>query len=256
MFVFRTTALSLLVAALVCGAPVTRAQAPTTAWPQTTAELARDIAFTIRSNPGATSGSPVMSLVSAASHGNLVEIIYRMNDAAAFARSKQDADGLRLHRTYYYCHPSRISYITRGVVIREITASPGGDDQLDYTIDKSSCDALPPRPTRADPASLARLAQSVTDAENDVLKKQNATNSLFQFSGASAHQGIVEERFTVATRSLASARANRTMLTDVARGHLCGRYRDALFQGVAVRGVFASEDGSPAFDFTIDGSNC
>lgn len=256
MFAFRAMALGLLVVALVCGAPVIRAQAPTTVWPQTTAELARDIAFTIRSNPGATRGSTVMSQDSATSHGNLVEIRYRILDAAAFARSKQDADGRRLHRTYYYCHPSRISYITRGVVIHEITASPGGDDQFDYTIDKLSCDALPPKPTRADPASLARLALSVAEAENDALKKVNVREPLFQFIGANARQGLVEERYTVATNSLASMQANRAMLRDVSVGNLCGKHRDALFQGVAVRQMFASEDGSPVFDFTIDGSDC
>jgi hypothetical protein len=256
MVVFRAVALGLLGMALVCGIPAIRAQAPTTGAPQTTAELARAIAFTISSNPGAaTESNSLMSLVSATSHGNIVEVRYIVKDSTMFARLKQKADTLRLGKTSYYCNPSRIKYINLGIAIHEMTVSASGDDQLDITIDKSSCDALP-KPTPADPASLAKLALSVTDAENDALKKENAGNPHFQFSGARAHQGLVEERFTVATNSLASLQTNRTNLKDVTRGFLCGKYRASLLQGVAIHRMFASEDGSPVFDFTVDGSDC
>jgi hypothetical protein len=256
MAILRAAALTLLVVALVCEASVIRAQAPATGEPQTTAELARAIAFTISRNPGAADASnTLMSLVSATSHGNVVEVRFVIKDAAMFARLKQNTNMLRLGKTSYYCNPSRIKYIDRGIVIHEITASPTGDDQFDYTIDKPSCDALP-KPTRADPASLAKLALSVTDAENDALKKENKRVSLFQFSGASAHQGLVEERFTVATNSLLNLQANRIRLKDVTRGYLCGKYRDPLLQGLAIHRMFASEDGSPVFDFTVDASDC
>ena len=242
--------------ALVCNSPIAKAQTPPSGKQQTAAEWARKIAFTISNNPGAaTSSNPIMSLVSAISRDNVVEIKYVMKDAAAFARLKQNADALRLGKTSFYCNASRISYLTQGGVFHDMTMSPSGDDQVELTVDRSSCDTLP-KIARLDPASLAKLALSVANAENDASAKEFPPNGILQFGGASAHEGVVEERFILPIYSATGPQINTTMVTDVSRGILCEKYRNPLLQGITFHRTYVSKDGGLIFDFGVDGAHC
>jgi hypothetical protein len=251
-----TTAIGLVIVALVCGSSIAKAQTPAAGAEQVAAESARKIAFTISHNPGAaTSANPIMSLVSAISRDNVVEIKYVMKDPAAFVRLKQNADQVRLGKTSYYCNASRISYLTQGVVFHDITTSPSGDDQLEISVDRSSCDSLP-KITRLAPSSLAKLALSVADAENNASTKNYPPNSILQFGGASAHEGVVEERFTLPTYLPTGPQINTVNITNVSRGFLCGEYRSPLLQGITFHRMYVSKDGSLIFDFAVDGSNC
>jgi hypothetical protein len=166
-----------------------------------------------------------------------------------------NAQPFRLGKTSYYCNASRISYLAQGVVFHEVTTSPGGDDQVELTVDRSSCDTLP-KITRLDPASLAKLALSVANAENDASAKEYPPNSNLQFGGASAHEGIVEERFIIPAYSPTGPQINTTMVTEVSQGFLCQKYRDPLLQGVTFHRIYVSKDGSLIFDFGLDGGHC
>lgn len=87
-----TIAISSVMLALIIGSPIANARTPTPEMQQTAAESARKIAFTISHNPGAaTSANAIMSLVSAISRDNVVEVKFVMKDAAAFVRLKQNA---------------------------------------------------------------------------------------------------------------------------------------------------------------------
>jgi hypothetical protein len=251
-----TITINSVIMALVCSSPIAEAQTTPAEKQPIAAEWARKIAFTINNNPGAaTSSNPIMSLVSAISRDNVVEIKYVMKDAAAFARLKQNAHSAQLGKTSFYCNASRISYLTQGVVFHEMTMSPSGDDQVELTVDRSSCDILP-KITRLDPASLAKLALTVANAENDASAKEYPPNSILQFGGASAHEGIVEERFIVPTYSPTSPQINTTVVTDVSRGFLCEKYRGPLLQGISFHRTYVSKDGGLIFDFGVDGAHC
>jgi hypothetical protein len=251
-----TIAISSVIMELVCSSPIAKAQTPAPGKQQIAAEWARKIAFTISNNPGgAISANPIMSLVSAISHDNVVEIKYVMKDAAAFATLKQKAESVRLGKTSFYCNASRISYLTLGVVIHEMTMSPSGDDQVELTVDRSSCDTLP-KITQIDPASLAKLALSVASAENDASAKEYPPNGVLQFGGASAHEGIVEERFILPTYAPTGPQVNTTVVTDVSRGILCEKYRVPLLQGITFHQTYLSKDGGLIFNFAVNGSHC
>jgi hypothetical protein len=252
-----TSVLGVAMVALLCSSPLSKAHSPSPPAKQETAvEWARKIAFTISNNPGAaTSSNTILSLVSAISRDNVVEIKYVMKDPAAFAQLKRNADALRLDKTSFYCNASRITYLTLGVVFHDVTVSPMGDDQVEVTVDRSSCDALP-KVARLEPNSLAKLALSVADAENDASAKQFPPNGPIQFGGANAHEGIVEERFILRTYSATGPQINTTAVTDVSRGNLCARYRTVLLQGITFHRTYLSSYGSAIFDFGVDGSHC
>jgi hypothetical protein len=241
---------------LTCSSPIAQAQTSPPGKQQIAAEWARKIAFTISNNPGAaTSSSPIMSLVSATSHDNVVEIKYVVKDAAVFATFKQNAETVRLGKTSFYCNAGRIQYLTLGVVIHEMTMSPRGDDQVDLTVNRASCDTLP-KIAQIDPASLAKLALSVASTENEASAKEFPPTGVLQFGGASAHAGIVEERFILPAYSPTGPQVNTTVVTDVSRGILCEKYRVPLLQGIKFHRTYVSKDGGLIFDFAVDGSHC
>jgi hypothetical protein len=246
----RAIAIGSVIMGLACG-PIASAQTPSPEKQQIAAEWAKKIAFTIANNPGAaTASNSLLQLVSATSRDNVVEIKYVMKDATAFAKIKATAQSFQLGKTSFYCNASRISYLALGVVFHEITTSPGGDDQIELTVDRSSCDKLP-KIAQLDPATLAKLALSIAKAENDGSAKDYPPNGIIQFGGASAHEGIVEERFTVP-----GPPASTTTLADVSRGFLCAKYRDPLLRGITFHHTYLSKDGSPIFDFRVDGTHC
>jgi len=249
-----TITIGLIILTLNFGSPLANAQSPSPDTQQSAAEWAKKIAFTISHNPGAaTPDNPIMSLVYAVSRGNVVEIKYVMKDALAFARLKQGAEKLRLGKTSFYCNADRIAYLTMGVVIREITTSPGGDDQLEINVDRSSCNSLP-AVTRLNSAQLVRLAQDVADAENKASAKNYPLNGVLQFNGASANEGVVEERLTFP--GPLPTRQQMINMTDVTRGFTCEKYGTSLHQGLTIHQTFVSSDGKPIFDFAVDGSHC
>jgi len=240
--------------ALMIGSPIAHAQTPIPETQQAAPESARRIAFTISHNPGAaTAANTILSLVSAISRDNVVEVKYVLKDAAAFARLKQNAEQVRIGKTSYYCNASRISYLTQGVVFHDITMSPSGDDQVEIIVDRSSCDSLP-KISRLAPASLASLAKSVADAENNASEKTYPSNNVLQFDGASAHDGVVEERFTLPTHLPTGSKI--TNVTDVSRGFMCETYRTPLLQGIKIHQTYVSKDGNLIFEFEIDGPHC
>jgi hypothetical protein len=106
----------------------------------TTAELARAIARTIdahtlRSPPG----SP-LEFRSATSAGNVVEMLYVVNDFAVFDRFKSNADGARAAFVDYWCgEESRMVYLRQGVVVHTVYERSDKKDQVKFTFDKSSC---------------------------------------------------------------------------------------------------------------------
>jgi hypothetical protein len=257
MISFRFAARRLIATALICGVVAeAESQTSNTGRPRSTAELAGDIARTITNSASSLNASsgPIL-FVSAASRDNIVEVKYVAKDNNIFARLKASFNQIQLTKASYYCNENRISYLKQGIVIHEVIAASNKSEQLDFTFEKSSCERLAP-PKMADFATLAELALKVAKVENEV-NKTEALNSAFQFNGATAHQGVVDERFIVRVASAkASVQANRGNMEGFARGYLCSKYRDFIFQGVVFHHFFVLADNSPVIDFTIDKSNC
>jgi hypothetical protein len=140
--------------------------------------------------------------------------------------------------------------------MHEVIAMPGDSDQIEFTFDKSSCDALP-NAQLADSKTLAELALTVAKAQNDAAGNEasgKASNPSFHLEGATAHQGIVDERFIVPDQS--ANQANRGKIVAVATGYFCTKFRDVISQGLAFHQFFVLADDSPVIDFTVDRSNC
>jgi hypothetical protein len=249
-----------IAAAALTGAVLGEANGQTTDTqaPATPAQVAKAIAFAINANTAKTPGAALV-FESATSHDNVVEMKYVVSDAAGLARLKASADQTRSVKTSYYCKESRLAYLKLGVVMHEVFVTPGNGDRIDFTFDKSSCDALP-KATLADPKTLAELALTVAKAQNEAGENQalgKASNASFHLDGATAHQGVVDERYIVADPAAkASAQANRGKIVAVATGYFCSKYRDFISQGLAFHHFYVLADNSPVLDFTIDRTNC
>ena len=225
--------------------------------PPTPAETAKAIANSIAAGTQKTPNAP-LSLDSATSHDNVVELRYLANDAG-FARLKANAEQMRLAKLSYYCKDSRLTVLKHGVVIHEVVAAAANAEQIDFTFDKSSCDAQP-KAALADPKTLAEVAQTVAKAANEAAGTEtqgNAANGPFRLSGATAHQGVVDERFTVmASSAQAMTPENRGKITAVITRVFCTKYHDVISQGLAFHNFFLLADQSPLIDFTVDRSDC
>ncbi|HWN49419.1 MAG TPA: hypothetical protein VNO18_06255 [Xanthobacteraceae bacterium] len=251
---FRLATRIVAIAALIGGAfGEAQSQIANSQGPKTPVEMAKAIAQTISANTLKAPGAPI-AFESATSHDNFVEVRYVANDAAVFARLKSNVDQIRLDKASYYCNESRIAYLKQGVVMHEVIATSNNSDQIDFTFDRSSCDSLP-KSKLADSKTLAEFARTVAKAENEALGQPS--NSPFRLDGATAHQGIVDERFIVLDASArASTQANRGNITGVLTGYFCSKYRNFISQGLVFHHFFVLPDSSPVIDFTIDRSNC
>jgi hypothetical protein len=256
MFSLRLATRVMAAAALIGGAfGDAYGQTANTPAPATPAQVAQAIAFAINANTVKTPGAAI-AFESATSHDNVVEMRYVVSDAAGFSRLKDTVDQTRLVKASYYCKESRLAYLKLGVVMHEVIATPGNSDQIEFTFDKSSCDALP-KAKLADSKTLAELALTVAKAQNDAAGNEasgKASNTSFRREGATAHQGIVDERFIVPDQS--TNQANRGKIVAVATGYFCTKFREVISQGLAFHQFFVLADDSPVIDFTIDRSNC
>src|SRR5205823_4335493 len=151
------------------------------------------------------------------------------------------------------CQAGRLSYLKQGVVFHEVIATSTGGEQLDFTFDKKSCAGLP-KPTLADSKTLAGLAITVAKAENAAVESEaSGKPAPFHPSQATAHQGVVDERFTVREASAkAITPANRGKIAALVTEYFCIKYRDVISQGLAFHHVFVSTDNTPVIDFTIN----
>lgn len=120
-------------------------QAPATPAPKSPAELARIIVDSVKKTTRTAPGAPI-ALASATSHDNVVEIRYAVTDVLAFGRFKANIETARRSTAALYCSENRRAFLDQGVVLHEVFALSDGSDQVDFTIDKSSCDSLPKRP--------------------------------------------------------------------------------------------------------------
>ncbi|HEX9323775.1 MAG TPA: hypothetical protein VF913_16900 [Xanthobacteraceae bacterium] len=221
--------------------------------PNTPIEIAKAIARTITASTLKAPGAQI-AFESATSHENIVEVRFVANDPAVFSRLKSNADHIRSVKASYYCNESRIIYLKHGVVMREIIATSNNNDQIEFTFDVSTCDSLP-KSKLADSKALAEFALTVAKAENEQLGKPS--NSPFRLDAATAHQGVVDERFVVLDASSAlSAQANYGNIKGILTGYLCGKYGNFISQGLVFHHFFVLPDGSPVIDYTIDRSKC
>jgi hypothetical protein len=244
--------------AILAGAMTTTAGSQTNSTdnrePKTAPEIAKAIAATVAASAIKTPGAPI-AFDSALSHDNVVEMRYVANDLAAFSRLKGSAEETRLTKAYYYCNESRVTYLNQGVVMHEVVATSDHTDQIDFTFDKSVCDSLP-RPALADPAKLAELALSAAKAESES-PDATAANPLFRMDGATAHEGVVEERHIVTdAQAKPRVQASRNTIVAISTGYFCDKYREVILQGLAFHHVFVLPDGSSVIDFTINKSSC
>jgi hypothetical protein len=246
-------------AATLIGAAISEADGQTAGNPATptAAETAKVIANGIATSAHEAPGAS-LAFESATSHDNVVELRYLANDAG-FARLKASSEQIRLAKVSYYCKENRLAYLKLGVVIHEVFATSANTDQIAFTFDKSSCNNLP-KAAVADPKPLAEFALSVAKAENAAAGSEaqaKSSNGPFHLSEATAHQGVVDERFAVAAASAnAITPATRGKITAVLTGYFCTKYRDVIPQGLAFHPILVFADTSPVIDFTVDRSNC
>ncbi|HLH92459.1 MAG TPA: hypothetical protein VKX28_28855 [Xanthobacteraceae bacterium] len=106
--------------------------------PKSPAELARIIVDGVKATTRAPPGAPI-SLTSATSHDGVVEIRYAVTDVVAFGRFKANIETARRSTAALYCNESRRAFLDQGVVLHEVFAMSDGSDQVEFTIDKSSC---------------------------------------------------------------------------------------------------------------------
>jgi hypothetical protein len=213
----------------------------------TPAELAKAIANTISATLSPVPGASIF-LESVISRGNVVEMRYVMTDPAAFVRLKGNVEETRVIKASYYCNESRIAYLKQGVVIHEVVAVADGSGQLDFTFDESSCDNLP-KPTQADAKTLAELALTTAKAENESPAKSSTAD--FRLVEATAHEGVVEERFLVAHNPM-----DRVRTMQILRGYFCAQHHDTVFRGLVFHLVFVLTGDVPVLDLAIDRSRC
>ena len=223
----------------------------------TPAEMAKAIANGIAANTQRTPGAP-LSFESATSHDNVVELRYLADDAG-FARMKTSSEEMRSAKVSYYCKDSRRAFLKQGIVIHEVVTTAANTEQINFTFDKSSCDNLP-KVALADPKTLAEFALTIAKAANEAAGNEaqgKSANGPFRLSAATAHQSVVDERFTVLTSSTtAMTPESRGKITAVFTGVFCAKYREVIAQGLAFHNFFVLADQSPVMDFTVDRSNC
>jgi hypothetical protein len=223
--------------------------------PPTADQIASTIAATINANTVKAPGAAV-AFEYATSHGNVVEVRYQAN--AGFISLKANASQTRMAKLSYYCKEGRLAYLKQGVVIHEEIATPNNSDRIDFTFDQASCDSLP-KVALADSKTLAEIALTVAKAENEVAGKNPGKpfGAAFHPSEATAHEGVVDERFTVQDAAAqAINQANRGKIAAVVTGYFCAKYHDVISRGLAFHNVFVSANDSPVIDLTIDRSTC
>jgi hypothetical protein len=129
-------------AAALIGGAVGSANGQTANKPPTITEVAKAVASVIDTSLVKTPGAAI-AFQSATSHDNVVEMRYVANDAAGFARLKANAEQTRLLKASFFCKDKLLGYLKLGVVVHEVIATSANSDHVDFTFDKSSCDALP-----------------------------------------------------------------------------------------------------------------
>jgi hypothetical protein len=257
MFSLRLVTRVIAAAALIGGA-LGEANGQTANKPPTIAEVAKAVASVIDTSLLKTPGAAI-AFQSATSHDNVVEMRYVANDPAGFARLKANANQTQLLKAAYFCKDKLLGYLKLGVVVHEVIATPGNSEHVDFTFDKSSCDALPSE-RKADSNTLTELALTVAKAQNEAAENEvlgKAADAPLRLNGAALHQEIVDEHFIFPDPlANASAQANRSKIAAVVTGYFCAKYRDAISQGLAFHPLFVLADNNPVIDFTIDRSSC
>jgi hypothetical protein len=191
--------------------------------------------------------------IRAEAHDNHVEVTYVAGDPALFAALKNAGERMRLERTSHYCN--RTGDVKNGVVIHDITVNADASERIDFTVDTSSCDSLP-KPQLADAGTLAGLAEDVARAEREDSARE-ASGAPVRLEGAAAHEGVVNERFTVQDASIRNKMlANRDHFIGLDGGAICAQYRNAILQGVTFHRVYVSPDDRPVLDLTVDRFSC
>jgi hypothetical protein len=218
--------------------------------PKSPAELARIIADGVRATTRTPPGSPI-SLASATSHDNVVEIRYAITDLVAFSRFKGNVETARLSTAALYCNESRRAMLDLGVVLHWVYALADGSDQVEFTVDKSSCASLPTA-APADAERLAALALAAAQTENAGSRRD--AGLAVRFAGATAHEGIVDVRFMVVDP--ATARQNLGRGVAALAGLYCTKYLGPISQGLTLHLTLAPISGPPIFEFIIDKSKC
>jgi hypothetical protein len=218
--------------------------------PKSPAELARVIADGIRATTRTPPSAPI-SLASATSHDNVVEIRYAVTDVAAFTRFRTNVERARLATVSLFCNDSRRPVLNQGVVIHQVYALSDGSDQVEFTVDKSSCDRLPKTPV-ADATTLAALALEAAKAENESVR--GGGGLAVRFARATAHEGVVDLLFTVVDP--ATARQNLSSGVGTLAGFYCSKYLGLISQGLTLHLILAPTSGPPIFEFMIDRTKC
>jgi hypothetical protein len=247
--------LNLLMAASFVAATLGAADGQTSAnqGPKSPAELARIIADSVKATTHTTPAAPI-ALGSATSHDNVVEIKYIVTDVVAFGRFKANIETARRGTASLYCNESRRAFLDQGVVLHEVFALSDGSDQVDFTIDKSSCAGLPKAAT-ADAKTLATLAIAAATAENaGAPGSAGSAGAAVRLAEATAHDGVVAVRFIVADP--AAAQQDLKRIVSVLAGAYCTRYLSSISQGLTFDMAIAPISGPPIFEFIVDRSKC
>jgi hypothetical protein len=252
----RLAALLAIIVALIDGTlGDAKSQAVDTQRPKSPAQLAADIARTISISASRVPPNAPVAFGSATSHDKSVEVKYLIRDLNLFSlvKNRHSDEKVRVTKASTYCTESNMAAMTQGVVIHEIAALPDDSDQIDFTIDLSTCDMLP-KPQPADAATLAELARNVAKVEGS---RRAQPGAAFRLDDATARDGVVEERLVVRDMSAKDEMlADRAHFEGVQKNYFCPTFRNVMLRGMTFHLVFVSQDGSPVLDVAINRSNC
>jgi hypothetical protein len=107
----------------------------------TVVDAAKAVARTIAAFTVKSSGAP-LEFDSATAHDNVVEVKFIANDFAAFDRFKSNSNQAKSAFVGYFCNDSgRAVYLRQGVVMHYVYARSDDTDRVEFTIDRSSCNA-------------------------------------------------------------------------------------------------------------------
>lgn len=226
---------------------------------------ARSLAMQL-SRPGAKLfGS--MVLESAQVHGRIVEMRYSVKDASEFADMKSEPRWLRIFSSLLCKDQTHIPAFRSGVAVHVVYQ--GGAGIIETTVDQTVCDSFSRKPA-VDAPVLAGMARDITKTLNGTAQVQDeimkqVMDALVRFDGATAHSGVVEERYRLAPEGAELSMLFKTVrMRSVFLMLSCFQHYDFVEQGGAFHlnillpdgKPWITEKGKPVLDFTVDRSNC
>ncbi len=247
----------------------TTAQTADSPKPQTTADLAAEMARLLNESVVATRGDlaakvaaaglnvPEGPVVTYVSQGDTVEVRTEIKDPAGFASAKTEADRERVRSAATLCTDRWAYYLRRGVIIHLTGAASGGSDRFEFTVAQADCVSLYRAGNLADAKTLAEWAQAMMVSGVDLEPFRDFSWVGRLEAKVTAHEGTIEWRSIVSNgRPDLRTKVTGTLVEVESRLKMCRGWNVPISQGLAFHYVFVAEDGTVLNEYTIDRVSC